>query len=420
MKTYLIGGATRDMLLGKNPNDKDYVVIDSNTEEMLFLGFTEVGKDFPVFLHPVTKEEYALARIERSTGNAYKDFTFDTNGVTLKDDVLRRDLTINTICQDVDTGEIIDYFNGQRDLKDGILRHVSEAFKEDPVRILRVARFAAKFGFKVAPETKALIKEMIKAGMLNDLVAERVFKELEKALGTQNPELFFITLDELGALEILFPEIANLKGKTQTAKYHPETIADLGVFDYEYTFKDHDAFIHTMLVLKEAVQKTDDIVIRFLSLVHDLGKGQTMIEDLPKHHGHEAAGVELVEQFCDRIKTPADWKDLGKKCSKEHLSIHKFNELNDKTVLKLFSRTDAFRNPEGFKKVLIASICDANGRGGKEKQSFDKVDSIMDLLFKTKKTDVTELVKQGFKGQQMADEVYRARLVTIKKHRVNV
>ncbi|MFA6198931.1 MAG: multifunctional CCA addition/repair protein [Bacteroidales bacterium] len=393
---YEVGGAVRDSVLGLPVNDVDYVVVNSSESELLANGFSKVGADFPVFLHPETREEYALPRIERSTGNGYNDFEVITKDVTLEMDLGRRDLTINAMARWVEDKNIIfDPFNGLQDLENGILRHTTIAFVEDPVRVLRIARFAARFGFTIADETKELISEMINEGMLNSLTAERIWKEFEKVLKLDKPWIFFETLDDLGALEVLFPELWLLKGQTQPEQWHPEG----------------DAFVHTMLVLQEAVNATDDIVTRFATLVHDFGKGLTKKEDLPKHHGHESAGVPLVEYFCDRLKTPTEFKKVGVMTSREHLNIHNWNKLNPKTVVKIFERCDAFRNPIHFQRMLMASVCDANGRGPTiEKVPMIKVDLIMGLLKEVKTIDVSELVAKGFTGEKMRSEVQRARI----------
>ncbi|MDD5150392.1 MAG: multifunctional CCA addition/repair protein [Flavobacterium sp.] len=399
MNTYMVGGHVRDTLLGIESNDIDYIVTGISEAELLSLGYSKVGADFPVFLHPETREEYALPRIERSTGNRYTDFEVITERVSLEDDLLRRDITINAIAMCIETNTIFDPYNGKQDLEDGILRHVSVAFVEDPVRVLRIARFAAKFGFVIAEETKELISVMIEEGMLNALTSERIFKELEKVLKLDKPWIFFEVLDELGALEILFPELWKLKGQTQPEQWHPEG----------------DAFIHTMLVLQEAVDFTDDIVVRFAALVHDLGKGLTKKEDLPKHHRHEQAGIPLVEQLCDRLKMPTEFKKVGMMTSREHLNIHNWNKLNPKTVVNIFERCDAFRNPLNFKRMLIASVCDANGRGPTIiKVPFSKVDEIMFVLQQVRLTDVSDLVEKKFTGEKMKMEVRRKRINTCK------
>ena len=403
MKILQVGGAVRDSLLGLPVNDIDYVVVNSSEQELLSLGFSKVGADFPVFLHPITKEEYALPRIERSTGNGYNDFEVITEGVTLEQDLGRRDLTINSIAKwtDVERDKVIyfDPFNGRKDLENGILRHTTIAFVEDPVRVLRIARFAARYGFTIADETKELIAHMIIKGMLDSLTAERIFKEVEKVLKLDKPWVFFETLDDLGALEVLFPELWKLKGQTQPEHWHPEG----------------DAFVHTMFVLKEAAEFTDDVVVRFAALVHDLGKGLTKQEDLPKHYGHEASGVPLVEQLCDRLKTPTEFKKVGVMTSREHLNIHNWNKLNPKTIVKIFERCDAFRNSSIFEKMLIASVCDANGRGPTiEKVSFQKVNDIMLLLEQVKRTNITSLVEKKFTGEKMRSEVQRARVNNCK------
>ena len=399
MKTFLVGGFVRDMLLGLNPKDLDFVVVGSTPEQMLNLGFEQVGQDFPVFLHPLTKDEHALARKESSTGDGFSDFTTEWKDVTLEEDVLRRDLTINSLAQDED-GKVLDFVGGLKDLEDKVLRHTSDAFKEDPVRVLRLARFAARFPeFNVHHSTMEMMTDMVNSGMLNALVAERVFQELEKTLTEDNAHRFFEVLDECGALEVLFPEIHALKDQTQPPQWHPEG----------------DAFVHTMLVLREACKHSDDVLVRFAALSHDFGKGLTLTENLPSHHRHEQAGVPVVEKFCDRLKAPTSWKLLGMMTSREHLNVHRFNELNPKTLVKFFARCDAFRNPKRFRNMLVASVCDANGRGPTvPKVPMSKVQNVMDCLSVVNAVDARSFVEQGFKGEQVGRKVHQQRVVNAK------
>ncbi len=353
MKIYQVGGCVRDALLGLPIKDRDWVVVGATPEEMRAQGFMAVGKDFPVFLHPQTKEEYALARTERKTAPGYSGFAFHaTPDVTLEEDLLRRDLTINAMAQDTD-GSLVDPYNGQADLQQRLLRHVSPAFAEDPVRVLRIARFAARFaplGFRIAPATLTLMQQMVSNGEVNALVPERVWQETERALGEQSPEVFIQSLRDCGALQIIFPEIDALFGVPQPAQYHPEI----------------DTGIHTLLVLQQAVRLSADPQVRFAALLHDLGKGITPRDMWPHHYEHEAKGVPLVKALCDRLKVPRDYRDLAVMVAQYHLHYHRIKELRPGTVLETLQALDAFRRPQRFEAFLSACDADSRGRPGYE------------------------------------------------------
>jgi tRNA nucleotidyltransferase (CCA-adding enzyme) len=350
MKVYLVGGAVRDALLGRPVTEHDYVVVGATPDELVAQGFRPVGKDFPVFLHPATGDQYALARTERKTGAGYYGFaTRFSPDVTLEDDLARRDLTINAMARD-DDGAVVDPHGGRRDLEARVLRHVSPAFVEDPLRVLRVARFAARFaplGFTVAPETMALMREIVRSGEMQALVAERVWVETERALGESRPTVYFEVLRECGALAAVFPEIDRLFGVPQPEKYHPEI----------------DSGVHTLQVLDVACELTHDTTVRFAAVVHDLGKGVTPREQWPRHINHEHTGVRLIAQLCERLKVPGEHRELGMLVSKEHQRLHRAAELRDATVLEVLESTDAFRRPERFEKLLLACEADARGRG---------------------------------------------------------
>jgi tRNA nucleotidyltransferase (CCA-adding enzyme) len=350
MKVYLVGGAVRDALLGRPVGERDYVVVGATPDELLARGFRPVGKDFPVFLHPADGDQYALARTERKTGTGYYGFaTRFSPDVTLEEDLARRDLTINAMARD-DDGTIIDPHGGRRDLEARVLRHVSPAFVEDPLRVLRVARFAARFaplGFTVAPETLVLMREIVASGEMQSLVPERVWAETERALGERQPTVYFETLRECAALAAVFPEIDRLFGVPQPEKWHPEI----------------DTGVHTLQVLDVACELADDTAVRFAALVHDLGKGLTPSHLWPSHVGHEHAGVGVIERLCERLKVPNAHRDLGVLVSKEHQRIHRAAELRDATVLDVLEATDAFRRPARFEQLLLACEADARGRG---------------------------------------------------------
>ena len=401
MKSYLVGGAVRDKILGLKVKDRDWVVTGSTPDEMLEQGFSPVGKDFPVFLHPKTHEEYALARTERKTAAGYHGFQFHTDSdVTLEEDVKRRDLTINALAED-EEGNIIDYVNGQADIKSRLLRHVSPAFAEDPVRILRIARFAARFsylGFKVADETMILMRDMVKNAEVDALVPERVWQETVKALAEPSPEVFIQILRECGALEILFPEIDRLFGIPQPKEHHPEI----------------DTGVHTMMVLQQACILSSDPVTRFAALTHDLGKGTTPKNELPHHYGHEERGYHLVRELCERYRVPNQFRQLAEITSRYHTHVHRAFEIKASTLLKVLSKTDAFRKPERFKQFLLACTADSHGRPGYEDYDYQQAPFFAHILEKAAAVDVQEIIKDGFEKEKITEELYKRRLNAVK------
>jgi tRNA nucleotidyltransferase (CCA-adding enzyme) len=357
MQVYLVGGAVRDALLGLPVRERDWVVVGGTREELLRLGHREVGRDFPVFLHPDTHEEYALARLERKVAPGYRGFTVEFGpGVTLEEDLGRRDLTINAIAQSSD-GTLIDPYGGKRDLEARLLRHVSEAFVEDPVRVLRVARFAARFaplGFRVAPETLALMRSMVERQEVAALVAERVWQESEKALQEPAASEFFRVLRDCGALKTVFPEIEALFGVPQPAQWHPEI----------------DTGLHTLMVLDQAALLSADTKVRFAALVHDLGKGTTPRAEWPGHRGHEERGVELIEGLAARLRIPNEYRELALIVARYHCIVHRAFELRPDTTLDFMERADAFRRPERFDQALLACEADSRGRTGLETRPY--------------------------------------------------
>ncbi len=398
MKTYLVGGAVRDQLLGLAVKDHDWVVVGSTPEEMEALGYQTVGKDFPVFLHPKTHEEYALARTERKTAPGYKGFIVHAAAdVTLEQDLVRRDLTINAIAQDED-GTLIDPYNGQQDIKDKILRHVSPAFTEDPVRVLRIARFAARFGFTIADETKQLIQQMVKAKELAHLVSERVWQELEKALAAPQPSLFFTALRDAGALATLFPEVEMLFGVPQVAKWHPEI----------------DTGIHVMMVIDQAAKLSDEITVRFAALCHDLGKGTTPEDILPHHYGHEIRSVKLSKKLCARLRVPKEIETFALKFAEYHTHIHLLFEMKAATILKVIEALDAFRRPERFKHFLLAGEADSRGRTGYEDSDVPQIDAFQQCFDAAQLIIAKPFVEQGLQGPDIAKAIRAARTNTIK------
>lgn len=401
MQIYLVGGAIRDKLLNRPVKEQDWVVVGATTDDMLAQGFRPVGKDFPVFLHPKSNEEYALARTERKTGKGYKGFSCDaSSSVTLEEDLLRRDLTVNAMAQD-EQGQLIDPFGGQKDLQAKVLRHVSPAFAEDPVRVLRVARFAARYahlGFSVAEDTIALMQDIGAAGELDYLVAERVWQELEKALAETNPEVFFETLKTCRALEIIFPEIDALFGVPQTAKYHPEI----------------DTGIHTLMVLQQASQLSVSTQVRFAALTHDLGKATTPKEEWPRHLGHEERSAKLVKQLCKRIKAPNHFRDLAVLVARYHLHCHRALELRPNNLLKLFNQTGAFRQPEKFAHFLLACEADARGRKGLEQQAYPQAQYLQQALAKALSVTSTTFTEQGLEGKAIGEAMNKARCALLK------
>jgi len=400
MKTYLVGGAVRDELLDYPHKEKDWVVVGATPEQMLDAGFQQVGKDFPVFLHPDTKEEYALARTERKTSPGYKGFDVHaTVDVTLEQDLLRRDLTINALAKD-ESGEIIDPFNGLQDIQDKVLRHVSPAFSEDPVRILRVARFAARYrhlGFSVADETMQLMKQMVDDGEVDALVPERVWQEMQKALGERSPSRFIEVLRDCGALQRILPELDRLFGVPQPEEHHPEI----------------DTGIHTLMVLQQACKLSDDTEVRFAALMHDLGKGTTPESEWPQHIEHEARGAEIVLDVCKRLRIPNEYRDLAERTARFHLHYHRALELKPSTVVKTLEQLDAFRKPQRFEKFLLASEADARGRPGHENSSFAQGGFFRRAFAAAKQVDIKSLVQQGYSNKELADKIReeRTRLV---------
>jgi len=399
METYLVGGSVRDQLLGLPTKDQDWVVVGSTPEEMIALGFQPVGKDFPVFLHPETREEYALARTERKTGHGYRGFTVHAApDVTLEQDLIRRDLTINAIALS-ETGEIIDPFNGQQDLKNHILRHVSPAFSEDPVRVLRLARFAARFDFEIADETKQLIQQMVEGKELEYLVAERVWQELVKALSTSQPSRFFLALRETNALATIFPEIDRLFGVPQVPRWHPEI----------------DTGVHVMLVIDQAARLTNDLAVRFAALCHDLGKGTTPADVLPQHIGHEMRSVELTKSLCQRIRAPKEYQDLAIKVAEYHTHLHLLFELRPATILKIFEALDAFRRPHKLEQFLLAGEADYRGRPGYEQTPMPEINMFKRCFEAAQAVTTHAFIKSGLQGVEIANALRKQRISAIRQ-----
>ncbi|MBE9527304.1 MAG: multifunctional CCA addition/repair protein [Proteobacteria bacterium] len=401
MQFYKVGGAVRDKLLNRKVVDYDYVVVGATIEEMLSAGYTPVGKDFPVFLHPHTHDEYALARTERKVSKGYHGFQFFAdNKVTLEEDLVRRDLTINAIAEDKE-GKLYDPYHGIDDLNKRILRHVSPAFAEDPLRVLRVARFAARYadyGFKVAEETMSLMNCLVDNDEVDALVAERVWQEVEKALSDDNSWIFFKVLRQCGALERLFPEIEQLFGVPQTKQWHPEI----------------DTGVHTMMVLEQASKLSEDPAVRFAALVHDLGKGITPEQEWPKHIAHESRGVPLVEAICQRLKVPKHFSTLAILVTKYHLNYHKINELKPSTIVDLLSKLDAFRRPERFEQFLLACEADARGRLGYENNTPQQTQQFRDFFNAANQVHTKEIITQGFQGIEISEQLRIKRIAAVK------
>jgi tRNA nucleotidyltransferase (CCA-adding enzyme) len=395
MQVYLVGGAVRDEQLGISHKERDWCVVGATPDELLGEGYKQVGKDFPVFLHPKTKEEYALARTERKTAPGYHGFAFDFSpDVSIENDLKRRDLTINAIAKD-DDGNLIDPHGGLQDIKHRVLRHVSDAFGEDPVRILRVAKFAARFaklGFSVAGETMALMHRMVEDGEVDALVTDRVWKETEEALRGVNSRVYFEVLRNCGALERLFPEVGALFGIPQPEKWHPEI----------------DTGLHTMMVLDQAEIASGDLEVRFAALTHDLGKGTTLRDDLPSHPGHEARGAKLIREMADRLPVPRACRDLGIMVAEFHTHCHRALELRDKTILKVLEKTDAFRRPERFEQFIIACEADARGRAGLENRRYPQADFLRGAFAAASAVDAGAIAKE-FDGAKIPAAIQKAR-----------
>ena len=401
MQVYLVGGAVRDALLGLTVKERDWVVVGSTRDELLRLKYREVGRDFPVFLHPQSHEEYALARLERKTGPGYRGFEVEFGPqVTLQEDLARRDLTINAMARAED-GTLVDPHGGRRDLDARWLRHVSAAFIEDPVRILRVARFAARFaplGFKVAPDTMALMRAMVDRGEVHALVAERVWQETEKALRETAASEFFRVLRECGALKVIYPEVDALFGVPQPAQWHPEI----------------DTGVHTLMVLDQAARLSNDPKIRFAALVHDLGKGTTDPAEWPSHRGHEQRSVALIETLCERLRIPGEYRELSVIVARYHGNVHRAFELRADTILEMLEKTDAFRRPERYSHALLACEADSRGRLGLENIDYPQ------RIYLQAARDAAALIKPSAEdialkdGVKIAARLHDARLRAIK------
>jgi tRNA nucleotidyltransferase (CCA-adding enzyme) len=400
MQIYLVGGAVRDALLNIKIKDKDWVVVGSTPTELINLGYSQVGADFPVFLHPKTKEEHALARTERKSGSGYQGFICDFNpDITLEEDLLRRDLTINAMAQN-DDGSLVDPYNGQKDIENKKLRHVSDAFSEDPLRVLRVARFAARFahlGFTIADETLTLMQDIAASGELNHLTPERVWQETERALGESQPWVYFQVLRDCNALEIIFPELNRLFGVPQPAKHHPEI----------------DCGIHTLMVLEQASRLSPDTSVRWASLLHDLGKGLTPDKLLPSHHGHEQTGEKLVIELNQRLKTPNEFKDLSRLVCVYHTHVHRAFELKPQTLLKVFNKIDLWRKPERLQQILIACKADSRGRTGFEDVEYPQVEYITEIAKACLVINAKKFVEEGIQGKAIGEAIAKERLEVI-------
>lgn len=398
-KIYCVGGAVRDGLLGLPVQDHDWVVVGATPQQMEELGFQPVGKDFPVFLHPDTHEEYALARTERKTALGYKGFAvYAAPDVTLEQDLSRRDFTVNAIAQAQD-GSLIDPYNGIADLKAGVLRHVSAAFSEDPVRILRAARFVARFGFSIAPETLELMRLMVASGEVDALVAERVWQELERGLMQKIPSRFITTLRDCGALAKILPEVDALFGVPQPPQHHPEI----------------DCGIHTLMVLDDTSKHDYVLEVRFAALMHDLGKGNTPRDILPRHIGHEARSVDLLRALCERLRVPGECRDLGLLVARYHGDVHRARELRPDTVVRLFQNCDAWRRPERFTHLLEACASDARGRTGHEQDAYPQADYLQRMLQAAQAVNAGEIARQCRDKNLIAEKVKEARIVAVEK-----
>jgi len=403
MQVYLVGGAVRDERLGIPHRERDWCVVGATPEELETQGYRRVGKDFPVFLHPETKEEYALARTERKTAPGYHGFAFDFSpAVSIEDDLKRRDLTINAMAKDAD-GRLIDPYNGAADIEERVLRHVSDAFPEDPVRILRVARFAARFhalGFRVAPETMTLMRSMVDNGEADALVPDRVWKETEEALRGPSVRVFFEVLRECGALRALFPEVDALFGVPQPLRWHPEI----------------DTGIHVLMVLDQAEKLSRDLEIRFAALTHDLGKATTPKSRLPSHPGHEARGRDLILKMADRLPVPKACRDLAMLVAEFHTHCHRVLELRDKTVLEMLERTDAFRRPDRFEQLIVTCEADARGRAGLEDRRYPQADHLRGAFAAARDVD-TAGIASGLARSKIPGAIRKARRAAIAEFR---
>ena len=404
MKVYLVGGAVRDEKLGIPVAEKDWCIVGSTPDELLALGYKPVGKDFPVFLHPDSGEEYALARTERKTAAGYHGFQFHADpDVTIEEDLRRRDLTVNAIAID-ENGVVVDPYSGINDIESRVLRHVSEAFVEDPVRILRVAKFAARFatlGFSVADDTLGLMTEMVAKGEIDALVPDRVWKETEAALRAESPQVYFDVLRRCGALQRLFPEVDKLFGVPQPEKWHPEI----------------DCGIHTMMVLEQAATLSPDGDVRFAALVHDLGKGNTDKSLLPAHHGHEQRSVKLVKKLANRMPVPNAYRDLALLVAAYHGHCHRAFEVKASTLLRVLRKTDAFRRPERFEKFIVACEADARGRTGLEKRPYPQADYFRGALRSIDAISSADFADDDLKGEEIGQAIDAARWRALENYK---
>jgi tRNA nucleotidyltransferase (CCA-adding enzyme) len=412
MQVFVVGGAVRDALMGLPVNDRDWVVVGSTPEAMIAQGFIPVGKDFPVFLHPKTREEYALARTERKTARGYKGFAVQAApDVTLEEDLARRDLTVNAMAvpeklahqpPSTWTGQIVDPYGGQGDLQAKVLRHVTEAFAEDPVRILRLARFAARFAdFSVASDTMALMRQMVEDGEVDHLVPERVWQELAKGLMSERPSRMFEVLRSCGALKVLLPELDRLWGVPQRPEYHPEV----------------DTGVHMMLVMDMTARLNMPVAVRVACLMHDLGKGNTPADVLPRHIGHESRSVKLLQKVCERLRVPTDCKELAEVVAREHGNIHRSAELGPEALMRLLDRCDAIRQPERFARVLQACECDARGRLGLEESAYRQAERLLKAQQAALSVETAPIAQaaaaQGLKGPQIGEQISKARVKAV-------
>ena len=401
LQRYLVGGAVRDKLLNIDSYDRDWVVVGSTPQEMESLGFSAVGKDFPVFLHPKTKEEHALARTERKSGSGYTGFEcYFAPDVSLEEDLMRRDLTINAIAQD-DKGQLYDPYHGQQDLSNRILRHVSDAFVEDPLRVLRVARFAAKLhhlNFTVAPETMVMMSEIVQSGELAHLTAERVWQEWHKSLSTPHPEVFLSVLRECGALAVVLPEIDALFGVPQPEKWHPEI----------------DTGIHTLMVAQQAALLSPSLPVRFAAQVHDLGKGITPESEWPSHKMHCHTGLKIIKKLCDRVRVPNEFRDLALLVCEQHSNIHRAGELKPTTFLKVLNKFDVWRKPERLNDILLCCQADHAGRKGLETQPYPQKARFEAAYQAALQVEVKAIIADGFQGKDIREEQEKRRAIAIE------
>ena len=403
MQIYMVGGAVRDKLLGRPVNDHDWVVVGATPEQMLALGYLPVGRDFPVFLHPDTREEYALARTERKSGRGYRGFVVQSSpDVTLEEDLARRDLTINAIAVGADPSSATGHFDpygGERDLQDRVLRHVTDSFREDPVRILRVARFAARFtDFTVAPETMQLMREMVAHGEADHLVAERVWQELARGLMEERPSRMFDVLRECGALKVVLPEVDRLWGVPQRPEYHPEV----------------DTGVHLMMVLDMAARLATTLTVRFACLVHDLGKGTTPADMLPRHIGHEQRSAKLLKGLCERLRVPTECRETADVVAREHGNIHRSGELGAAALVRLIERCDGIRKPARFDDILLACECDARGRLGFDEVPYPQRQRLSEALAAVQSVATSVIAaraaESGVTGQKVGEMIHAARV----------